>query len=62
MSININDNEYIFEEEELDDIEYLEIMSLDDIIKDNPSFIAMSREEIKKSLFEFLQMRRRPTI
>ncbi len=35
MSININDNEYIFEEEELEDIEYLEIMSLDDIIKDN---------------------------
>ena len=52
MSININDNEYIFEEEELDDIEYLEIMSLDDIIKDNPSFIALSREEIKNSLFE----------
>ena len=52
MSININDNEYIFEEEELDDIEYLEIMSLDDIIKDNPSFIALSREEIKSSLFE----------
>jgi len=52
MSININDNEYIFEEEELEDIEYLEIMSLDDIIKDNPSFIALSREEIKSSLFE----------
>jgi hypothetical protein len=27
-------------------------MSLDDIIKDNPSFIALSREEIKSSLFE----------
>lgn len=52
MSVNINDNEYIFEEEELDDIEYLEIMSLDDIIKDNPSFIALSRDEIKNSLFE----------
>jgi hypothetical protein len=34
MSVNINDNEYIFEDEELDDIEYLEIMSLDDIIKE----------------------------
>jgi len=52
MSVNINDNEYIFEDEELDDIEYLEIMSLDDIIKDNPSFIALSRDEIKNSLFE----------
>ncbi len=40
MSININHNEYIFEDEELEEIEYLEIMSIDDIIKDNPSFIA----------------------
>jgi hypothetical protein len=52
MSININGNEYIFEEEELEDIEYLEIMSIDDIIKDNPSFIALSSDEIKSSLFE----------
>ena len=52
MSININDIEYNYEDEELDDIEYLEIMSLDDIIKDNPSFIALSREDIKSNLFE----------
>ena len=52
MSININHNEYIFEDEELEEIEYLEIMSIDDIIKDNPSFIALSRDEIKSSLFE----------
>jgi len=52
MSININDSEYIFEDEELEDIEYLEIMSIDDIMKDNPSFIALSRQEIKSSLFE----------
>ena len=52
MSININHNEYIFEDEELEEIEYLEIMSIDDIIKDNPSFIALSRNEIKSSLFE----------
>jgi len=59
MSININDNEYIFEEEELEDIEYLEIMSLDDIIKDNPSFIALSREEIKSSLFELFASKKK---
>jgi hypothetical protein len=52
MSININDIEYNYEDEELDDIEYLEIMSLDDIMKDNPSFIALSREDIKSNLFE----------
>lgn len=59
MSININDNEYIFEEEELEDIEYLEIMSLDDIIKDNPSFIALSRNEIKSNLFELFANRKK---
>ena len=52
MSVNIDDIEYNYEDEELDNIEYLEIMSLDDIIKDNPSFIALSRKDIKDSLFE----------
>ena len=49
MSIDIN--EYKYEDEELDDIEYLEIMSLEDIIKDNPSFIALSKADIHDSLF-----------
>ena len=49
MSIEIN--EYKYEDEELDDIEYLEIMSLEDIIKDNPSFIALSKSDIHDSLF-----------
>ena len=49
MSIEIN--EYKYEDEELDDIEYLEIMSLEDIIKDNPSFIALSKTDIHDSLF-----------
>ena len=52
MSVNIDDIEYNYEDEELDNIEYLEIISLDDIIKDNPSFIALSRKDIKDSLFE----------
>lgn len=49
MSIDIN--EYKYEDEELDDIEYLEIMSLEDIIKDNPSFIALSKTDIRDSLY-----------
>ena len=52
MSVNIDDIEYNYEDEELDNIQYLEIISLDDIIKDNPSFIALSRKDIKDSLFE----------
>ena len=51
MSIEINEYEYKYEDEELDDIEYLEIMSLEDIIKDNPSFIALSKTDIRDSLF-----------
>jgi hypothetical protein len=51
MSIEIDNLMYKFEDEELDEIEYLEIMSLDDIIKDNPSFIALSRNDIQDNLY-----------
>ena len=50
MSIEIDDYTYKYEDEDLDDIEYLEIMSLDDIIKDNPSFIALSENDILDNL------------
>jgi len=50
MSIEIDDYTYKYEDEDLDDIEYLEIMSLDDIIKDNPSFIALSENDIRDNL------------
>jgi hypothetical protein len=50
MSIEIENIIYDIEDEELDDIEYLEILSLDEIIKDNPSFIALSRNEIYENL------------
>ena len=50
MSIEIDDYIYKYEDEDLDDIEYLEIMSLDDIIKDNPSFIALSENDIRDNL------------
>ena len=41
MSVEIENNIFNIEDEELDDIEYLEILSLDEIIKDNPHFIAL---------------------
>jgi len=50
MSIEIDNYTYNYEDEDLDDIEYLEIMSLDDIIKDNPSFIALSENDIRDNL------------
>jgi hypothetical protein len=50
MSINLENIE-----EELDEIEYLEILTIDEIIKDNPSFIALSRDEINNNLYELLK-------
>ena len=51
--------DFIIEDEELDEIEYLEILSLDEIIKENPSFIALSREEIYHSLHELFKNKRK---
>jgi hypothetical protein len=50
----IEDFEYV-EEEEVDEIDYYEIVSLKEIIKLNPSFIAFSNEEIYNYLFNFLK-------
>lgn len=52
MSIEIDNNIFNIEDEELDEIEYLEILSLNEIIKDNPNFIALSREDIRDNLHE----------
>ena len=49
-SIFINDIEYNIEDEELDEVSYYEILSLKEIIKDNPTFIAFSREELINEL------------
>tara|TARA_B000000475_G_scaffold270641_1_gene266692 strand:+ start:4033 stop:7374 length:3342 start_codon:yes stop_codon:yes gene_type:complete len=59
MSIEIENNIYTIEDEEIDDIEYLEILSLDEIIKDNPFFIALSRNDIYENLHEMFQNKKR---
>lgn len=59
MSIEINDYTYKYEDEDLDDVEYLEIMSLDDIIKDNPSFIALSKNDIQDNLFNMFSKKKK---
>ena len=59
MSVEIENNIFNIEDEELDDIEYLEILSLDEIIKDNPLFIALSRNDIYENLHEMFQDRKR---
>ena len=50
------DGEYFdIEEEELNNIEYLEIISIDEIIKNNISFMALSEDEIQVELYKMFK-------
>ncbi len=44
-----------YEDEDLPEIDYYEILTLDEIIKDNPTFIAFSHEEIFNELYDFFK-------
>lgn len=55
MSILIDNITYDIEDEDLPDIEYYEILTIDELIKDNPTFIAFSREEIFNELYDFFK-------
>jgi hypothetical protein len=44
-----------YEDEDLPEIEYYEILTLDEIIKDNPTFIAFSHDEIFNELYDFFK-------
>lgn len=55
MSIEIEGESYNIEDEELDEIEYLEIVSLDEIIKNNPSFIAYHPKDVYNDLFNIFK-------
>ena len=46
---------YNIVDEDLGEIEYYEIITLDEIIKENPTFIAFSREEIFDELYNFFK-------
>ena len=50
-TVKINDIFFDLEDEELPDIEYLEILTMEEIIKNNPSFIAFSRQQIYDELY-----------
>jgi hypothetical protein len=51
------DIEYL--EEELDDIEYTEILSFEEMSRLNPSFIAMDKEEIYNHLYTFFKNKKK---
>ena len=50
---NMKDIEYI--DEDLDDIEYAEILTFEEMSKINPSFIALDKEEIYNHLYIFFK-------
>lgn len=57
MSIIIDDIEFDIEEEDLPYIDYLEILSFDEIIKNNPTFIAYSKDELYNELYSILKIK-----
>ena len=54
MSIT-DDDEITYLDEELNEIEYYELVSIEEIMKDNPDFIAFSREDIYNEIFNFVK-------
>ena len=53
----LRDIEYI--DEDLDDIEYTEILSFEEMSKINPSFIALDKEEIYNNLYIFFKNKKK---
>jgi len=54
QQFNLNSYELV-EDEELDEIEYFEILTLDEIAQKNPTFLAFSKEEIFDELYSFFR-------
>ena len=54
------DIEYL--DEELDDIEYTEILSFEEMSRINPSFIALDKEEIYNSLYVFFNDKKKSNL
>jgi hypothetical protein len=52
---NNDDVSIIYLNEDIPEIEYFELVSIDEILKTNPNFIAFSREEIYNELFNFVK-------
>ena len=52
---NKDNDDIIYLDEEIPEINYFELVSIDEIIKNNPNFIAFSREEIYNELFNFVK-------
>jgi hypothetical protein len=51
----MSSDEIIYVNEDIPEIEYYELVSMEDLIKENPNFIAFSKEEIYNELFNFVK-------
>ncbi len=55
--------DFIYDEtEELADIEYYEIVSVEEILKLNPTFVAFTNEEIYNYLLNFLKSKEKANL
>ena len=61
MSIS-DDEEEVLIDEELNEIEYYELVSIEEIMKDNPDFIAFSRDDIYNEIFNFVKNKNKTEI
>jgi hypothetical protein len=52
---NKDNDDIIYLDEEIPEIDYFELVSIDEIIKNNPNFIAFSKDEIYNELFNFVK-------
>lgn len=55
MNINIDNIQFDISDETLDDIEYYEVVSINEIIKNNPIFIAFTKDELYNELYDFFK-------
>jgi hypothetical protein len=51
----MSSDEIIYVDEDIPEIEYYELVSMEDLIKENPNFIAFSKEEIYNEIFNFVK-------
>jgi hypothetical protein len=51
----MSDSTFTYDDEILPEIEYFEIVSMEEIIKNNPTFIAFSKEDIYNEMYNFFK-------
>ena len=53
--LQTSDDKIIYLDEDIPEIEYYELVSMEELVKVNPNFIAFSKEEIYNEIFNFVK-------